>query len=445
MEQSVGMGFDELAAKESWSAEDVKALVAQAATGNDAVRRLRHLLQETESRNPDAKGAAALKIGMLRYLLCRFPDAASALSAATDNKDRRYYMALCYKQLRQFPKAVEEFERARDKGFDTLIVDAQLVEVKALAGDTDGAAKMLKQLSAASLGGRYAYLRGLVEELSGSTEQAMATYQSALATDPYNSEVAFRLAYYCDLHGDEDRAIELYKTCISHPPVFVSALMNLAILMEDSGRYEAAAGYLRRILSANPAHARARLFLKDIEASRTMYYDEDQAKRTAKRNAVLDIPVTDFELSVRARNCLKKMNVRSLGDLVRTSEADLLAYKNFGETSLKEIKDMLTAKGLRLGQLAEDDILSSLFSSTPDPFPVAPSKPSNEGVRSIPLAQVEFSIRARKALESLKIATLGDLAHRTEAELLACKNFGQTSLNEIVQRLTEYGLRLREV
>ncbi|MCL2700791.1 MAG: tetratricopeptide repeat protein [Phycisphaerae bacterium] len=445
MEQSVGLGFEELAAKESWSAEDVKSLMSQAA-GGDAVRRLRVLLQETESRHPDAKGAAALKIGMLRYLLCRFREATESLAAATDNKDRRFYQALCYKQLRQFARAAEEFERARDKGFDSVAVDSQLVEVKALAGDTDGAAKTLKQLSTATLGGRYAYLRGLVDELAGKTEQAMATYQAALANDPNNCEVAFRLAYYLDLHGEEERAIELYKTCITHPPVYLSALMNLAILMEDSARYEAASGYLRRILAANPGHARARLFLKDVEASRTMYYDEDMAKRTAKRNAVLDIPVTDFELSVRARNCLKKMNVRSLGDLVRTSEADLLAYKNFGETSLKEIKDMLTAKGLRLGQLAEEAAgIMSLFSSTPDPFPAAPAKPSNEGVKSIPLAQVEFSIRARKALESLKIATLGDLAHRTEAELLACKNFGQTSLTEIVQRLGEYGLRLREV
>ena len=64
-----------------------------------------------------------------------------------------------------------------------------------------------------------------------------------------------------------------------------------------------------------------------------------QAKRMAKRSAVMDIPVTDFELSVRARNCLKKMNIRTLGDLVRTTEQQLLAYKNFGETSLKELQE----------------------------------------------------------------------------------------------------------
>ncbi len=69
---------------------------------------------------------------------------------------------------------------------------------------------------------------------------------------------------------------------------------------------------------------------------------------------VLSIPVTDFELSVRSRNCLQKMGVNTLGDLCRTSEAELLASKNFGETSLVEIKEMLASKGLRLGQLAAE-------------------------------------------------------------------------------------------
>src|SRR5277367_2750974 len=94
--------------------------------------------------------------------------------------------------------------------------------------------------------------------------------------------------------------------------------------------------------------------MKDVESARSQYYDEDSDRRGDKRHAVLDIPITDFELSVRSRNCLKKMNIRSLGDLLKTSEQELLGYKNFGETSLNEIKALLAQKGLRLGQAAED-------------------------------------------------------------------------------------------
>jgi Ca-activated chloride channel family protein len=74
---------------------------------------------------------------------------------------------------------------------------------------------------------------------------------------------------------------------------------------------------------------------------------------------VLKIPAADFELSCRSRNCLKKMNIPTLGDLSRVSEQQSLSGEHFGETSLNEIKEMLAAKGLRLGQ-ALDQTQSAL-------------------------------------------------------------------------------------
>src|SRR5439155_101415 len=116
--------------------------------------------------------------------------------------------------------------------------------------------------------------------------------------------------------------------------------------------YDEAHRCLDAILRTDPNHQRARLYMKDVESARSMYYDDDD-HRAGGRNAVLDIPISDFELSVRSRNCLKKMNIKSLGDLLRTSEQELLSYKNFGETSLNEIKALLAQKGLRLGQNLE--------------------------------------------------------------------------------------------
>src|SRR5260370_31631466 len=85
-----------------------------------------------------------------------------------------------------------------------------------------------------------------------------------------------------------------------------------------------------------------------------MHYKTDEEHEYNRFSQVLEIPVTDFELSVRSRNCLKKMNIRTLGDLTRVNEQQLLSSKNFGETSLSEIKEMLTSKGLRLGQSLEE-------------------------------------------------------------------------------------------
>jgi DNA-directed RNA polymerase subunit alpha len=50
--------------------------------------------------------------------------------------------------------------------------------------------------------------------------------------------------------------------------------------------------------------------------------------------------------SVRAGNCLASENIRTLGDLVAKTETEMLALKNFGKTSLKEIKQKLSAIGL---------------------------------------------------------------------------------------------------
>lgn len=54
-------------------------------------------------------------------------------------------------------------------------------------------------------------------------------------------------------------------------------------------------------------------------------------------------------------------------------------------------------------------------------------------------------MRSRKALQRLDIQSIGELAQRTEDELLGCKNFGQTSLNEIKQQLAAFGLSLRKL
>ena len=95
-----------------------------------------------------------------------------------------------------------------------------------------------------------------------------------------------------------------------------------------------------------------------------MVIDEVGEDRTDTRTRLLDTPLSEFELSVRARNCLKKMNIGTLGELMRRTEAELLAYKNFGETSLNEIKALLVKKGLRLG-LSPDEVDPETFEQEP--------------------------------------------------------------------------------
>jgi len=62
--------------------------------------------------------------------------------------------------------------------------------------------------------------------------------------------------------------------------------------------------------------------------------------------------VDELELSVRSYNCLKNANIKTIGDLVTRSEAEMLKTKNFGRKSLNEIKDILAEMGLSLGMEA---------------------------------------------------------------------------------------------
>jgi DNA-directed RNA polymerase subunit alpha len=284
------------------------------------------------------------------------------------------------------------------------------------------------------------YEDALKAAAAGDIEMAIDSLDDAHELDPENEEVMFRLAYFLDLRGSDERALEIYEILADRQPVREGVLVNLAIMYEDQNRFSDAEICMDRLLSVNPNHPRAKMYQKDIESSLSMAFDEDSEKRDEKRNLLLETPVTDFELSVRARNCLKKMNIRTLGDLLKITEAELLGYKNFGETSLEEIKQMLNNKSLHLGQALEEqqsqarkDLLKQVAGNVP------------ETTLNKSVTEMELSVRSRKALQRLGVASVGELATRTEAELLGVKNFGQTSLLEIRQRLQDMGLDLRKL
>src|SRR5688500_13046749 len=289
------------------------------------------------------------------------------------------------------------------------------------------------------------YRRGQEQEKDGNHEKAAEFFERALGENPDHEMAAFRLAVLYDRRAEDAKAIELYERVCTSPPVHLNALINLAVLYEDNNHYDEAHRCLDAVLRTNPNHERARLFMKDVESARSQFYDDGDDRRGDRRDAVLNIPITDFELSVRSRNCLKKMNLKTLGDLLRTSEQELLSYKNFGETSLNEIKALLAQKGLRLGQAAEEG-----KSGIPGVATAARRAPVVAGnvspdILGKSVADLELSVRSRKALQRLNINSLAELASRTEDELLGCKNFGQTSLNEIKQQLGSFGLGLRKL
>ena len=69
---------------------------------------------------------------------------------------------------------------------------------------------------------------------------------------------------------------------------------------------------------------------------------------TTASSPELEMPIEDLDLSERPRNCLKRAQVNTVGELLRKSDDDLLAITNFGQKSLDEVKDKLNERGLAL-------------------------------------------------------------------------------------------------
>ena len=390
-----------------------------------------------KARNTDKVHDMYHVLGALQWVLSRFEAAAESLAEVKRDEYARELEAECCLAAGMYRQALKLYTKLAERESR---MEFDLGKVAALrgCGEHEEANKAL-----AALGDKYDkeaefhYQKGLMHDAAQNYEAAVAEYQKALEINPSHANSLFRMAYVADLRGDDEAALELYERCAAVRPVHVNALVNLGLLYEDAGRYEEAARCFERVLKWNPNHERAKLFLRDTEASLTMYYDEELERKQDRQNKVLEIPVTDFELSVRSRNCLEKMGVKNLGDLTRVTEPDLLSFKNFGETSLNEIKAMMASKGLRLGQMLEKEAPRPKAA----PFGLR-GKSELDAIKAKPLSELELSVRSRKCMAKLALATIGDLCDRTEAELLECKNFGQTSLNEIKTKLGGLGLKL---
>ncbi|MDD5356022.1 MAG: DNA-directed RNA polymerase subunit alpha C-terminal domain-containing protein, partial [Candidatus Omnitrophica bacterium] len=63
----------------------------------------------------------------------------------------------------------------------------------------------------------------------------------------------------------------------------------------------------------------------------------------------LRLPISELELSVRSSNCLREANIKTIADLVKRSETEMLGFRNFGKKSLTEIKELIVSMGLSLG------------------------------------------------------------------------------------------------
>ena len=397
--------------------------------------------EQLESNMSRTSSNARLAVGIGLLILGKNNDALEKLEKADDSKEKLIYKAYALCRLGEFDKAIKDLQASLKHGADTLNITLEKASAYRQAGDFDAAAKEIQSSSNfEKVSAEYHYQLSRLQEVQGLYEEAIDNYKTALELAPGHQRALFYLAYRCDLSGDEEAAIDYYKQIATTGPVYISALLNLAVLYEDREEYNKAVQCVEMVLKHHPNHQRAILFQKDIESSKTMVYDEEKEKKKTRKSQILETPISDFELSVRSRNCLKRMNINTVGDLLNITEVELLSYKNFGETSLAEVKVILDSKGLKLGMALEEKQPTMIETAEGEG-----GQQEYEGLLSKTVDDLKLSVRSRKCLQRLNLRIIGDLTQKTDAELLGCKNFGVTSLNEIKKAINNIGLSLRSL
>ncbi|MBM2834891.1 MAG: hypothetical protein HW406_2052 [Candidatus Brocadiaceae bacterium] len=375
-----------------------------------------------------------LLLGICKWVVGRIKEAVALLKEVKSRKLGAYFLGKCYRELGDYSQALECFERAKKTDAEEFDIVMDIAETKRMLSNIDDALKIIKSFSHSHANSAELYYQwGHCLDDMGEYQEAFNKYEQSLKIEPNHAKTLFRMAFNYDMGGEDEKAIEYYEKCTKLHPTYKNAFINLGILYEDTGKYDDAVYCFESILDAEPTHDRAALFSKDARASMMMYYDEEVSKKQGKECEVLNIPISDFELSVRSKNCLEKMDIRTLKDLTRITEADLLSFKNFGETSLNEIKAILSQKGLRLGQTLESYNEADLFSK----IDKGQDKNSIETVSDLGL-----STRCRNALSNAGIETINDIKEKTESELVQ-EGVKQNYIDELKESLSKVGLSLK--
>jgi len=409
----------------------------------DLRTQLEQLLAEFDgvARKLSSENKAAVRRGEALWLLGRDEEAIQVLKPARASRNRSYILGLCFLEEGRPSEAIGPLKEAMEADDSSALISNACCEAKILSGSFDEAESHVGRLLKKKEPGADAwYLKGLLADIQGHHDEAQSGYEKALEVEQGHAKSLFRLAYLMDLRGEDAGALEHYEQLRKLRPMHLNTMMNLGVLYEDRGDYERAAQCFQSVLDYFPGNKRAQLYLRDAEASKTMFYDEEAARRDAKLQQVLGQPVAEISFSPRVRNALQKLNVTTLGELVGRSEEEMLSLPNFGRTSLKEVKEFLSTKGLTLA-----------FGSRPagaaeGEEEVAAAEPGISGTEILQknLSDIEWSGRIRKVFEKLELVTIQDLLQKTEKDLLKSKNLGQTSIKEIRKRLGQFGLAMHQ-
>jgi len=308
---------------------EVKALVEALSREAAAHRELKSAVRELEG-SPDRSPAASVRLGVCQRLLGRAKDSLETLRSGDGGALALFHQGLAHAAVSAHDKACETFAAARKAGYDAATCVAAAAESLRASGRHDDARKELDAIATDAAGSAdfWTAKGALLADAGAPIQEVAAAYEKAVSCDAGHPAALFALGVINDRLGNDEEAQACYEKSLERYPPTLGSLINLGIIFEDKNDFTRAQQCYRRILEAIPDHPRARLFMRDSSAAGDLQTGEQEAKQRDRLDQVLSLPVSDFELSVRSRNCLQKMGIHTLGDLARTSEEEILASKN---------------------------------------------------------------------------------------------------------------------
>ncbi|MBO7707952.1 MAG: tetratricopeptide repeat protein [Thermoguttaceae bacterium] len=405
--------------------------------------------QSPEERSP----SETVKLGVCEYLVGDYDAAVQTLAEKNDGDALNpFYRAKIALRLGRNEDAIACFNKAEKAGYpkgDCALGRAEAYralgksiesvnELDSISGETEQTVEYFYQRGATTAD----LITNPDDGYTKTPEEMINWYERAYEADRNNPGALFGMALENERRGNDDEALALYQRLVCLNPTYVGALINLGLLYEDRENYEEAVNCYKRVLDTDPTNVKAQMYIKDAEASLNRGRSTGRQRYTSAAKSIYDKQVSDYELSARARKALQTMGIETLGDLCSHTEKELLATKNFGDSSLDEIKRILDDAGLRLGTGPQHDEADLGFDA--DAAEAGADSLLGDSVLSKSVDELNLTVRAKKCLSRKDIRTIGELVRTTAEDLMSSKNFGVTSLNEIKKKLNDlFGLKLK--
>lgn len=426
---------EEILATENISLEKFFDLRIYVSCHIDVREKVENLLGEFGhiSRRLSSDNKVETRKAITKWILGYVEEAIQILEETQSSKEKNFFLGVSYLDIGKLNKAYEYLKEAYSNTPDEFIIQLYLAEVRIKMGKYDEVENFLEKLKKKNEENPDVhYLLGLYNDALGNYESAEENYERALEIDNTHPRALFRLAYNLDLRGEDEEAFKLYKQLQKLRPMHINTMINLGIIYEDRGEYEKAQDCFRIILDYYPNNTIAELYLKDVDATCNMFYDEDVLLRRERLTNLLTVPISELNISERVKQVLEKAGITALGDLVKKTEQNLLSVENFGRNALKEVNEALRMKGLSL--------------ATKEGVPEIPEAMNldKEDILNKPVTDFEWAGRIKRVFDKMKIYTIRDLISREEKELLKNRNLGMTSIKEIRRKLATLNISIQK-